>query len=71
MRSAHRAVIGGGPGPEGNVTKLVLSEIGHETAAVGGGGQPGLGLYGRRRGDDVDAGADAPRVVDRRRDLGD
>ena len=24
MRSAHRAVIGGGPGPEGNVTKLVL-----------------------------------------------
>ena len=34
MRSAHRAVIGGGPGPEGNVTKLVLSEIGHETAAI-------------------------------------
>jgi len=34
MRSAHRAVAGGGPGPEGNVTKLVLSEIGHETAAI-------------------------------------
>jgi alkylation response protein AidB-like acyl-CoA dehydrogenase len=34
MRSAHRAVIGGGPGPEGNVTKLVLSEIGHEAAAI-------------------------------------
>ncbi len=34
MRSAHRAVVGGGPGPEGNVTKLVLSEIGHEAAAV-------------------------------------
>jgi 3-oxochol-4-en-24-oyl-CoA dehydrogenase len=34
MRSAHRAVEGGGPGPEGNVTKLVLSEIGHEAAAI-------------------------------------
>ena len=34
MRAAHRAVIGGGPGPEGNVTKLVLSEIGHEVAAI-------------------------------------
>ncbi|HEX3333078.1 MAG TPA: acyl-CoA dehydrogenase [Acidimicrobiales bacterium] len=34
MRTAHRAVIGGGPGPEGNVTKLVLSEIGHEVAAI-------------------------------------
>jgi alkylation response protein AidB-like acyl-CoA dehydrogenase len=34
MRGAHRAVIGGGPGPEGNVTKLVLSENGHEAAAI-------------------------------------
>ena len=34
MRSAHRAVAGGGPGPEGNVTKLVLSEIGHEVSAI-------------------------------------
>ena len=34
MRSAHRAVAGGGPGPEGNVTKLVLSEIGHDAAAI-------------------------------------
>ena len=34
MRSAHRAVVGGGPGPEGNVTKLVLSELGHEAAAI-------------------------------------
>ncbi len=34
MRSANRAVMGGGPGPEGNVTKLVLSELGHEAAAV-------------------------------------
>lgn len=42
MRTAHRALIGGGPGPEGNVTKLVLSELGHEasaiTVAVGGPG---------------------------------
>ena len=30
----HRAVIGGGPGPEGNVTKLVLSELGHDAAAI-------------------------------------
>ena len=34
QRSAYRAVAGGGPGPEGNVTKLLLSEIGHETAAI-------------------------------------
>jgi alkylation response protein AidB-like acyl-CoA dehydrogenase len=34
LRSAHRAVAGGGPGPEGNVTKLVLSENGHESAAI-------------------------------------
>jgi alkylation response protein AidB-like acyl-CoA dehydrogenase len=34
MRSAHRAVAGGGPGPEGNVAKLVLSELGHEGAAI-------------------------------------
>ncbi|MFY9930593.1 MAG: acyl-CoA dehydrogenase, partial [Streptosporangiaceae bacterium] len=34
QRSAYRAVAGGGPGPEGNVTKLVLSELGHETAAI-------------------------------------
>jgi 3-oxochol-4-en-24-oyl-CoA dehydrogenase len=34
LRAAHRAVAGGGPGPEGNVTKLVLSENGHEAAAI-------------------------------------
>jgi hypothetical protein len=34
MRTAHRAVIGGGPGPEGNVAKLVLSELGHEVSAI-------------------------------------
>jgi 3-oxochol-4-en-24-oyl-CoA dehydrogenase len=34
QRAAYRAVTGGGPGPEGNITKLLLSEIGHETAAI-------------------------------------
>jgi 3-oxochol-4-en-24-oyl-CoA dehydrogenase len=34
LRSANRAVAGGGPGPEGNITKLVLSEIGHESTAI-------------------------------------
>jgi len=34
LRSASRAVASGGPGPEGAITKLVLSEVGHEAAAV-------------------------------------
>jgi 3-oxochol-4-en-24-oyl-CoA dehydrogenase len=34
QRSAFRAVAGAGPGPEGNITKLLLSELGHETAAI-------------------------------------
>jgi alkylation response protein AidB-like acyl-CoA dehydrogenase len=34
LRSAHRAVAGGAPGPEGAMTKLVLSEILHEAAAI-------------------------------------
>jgi len=34
QRSAYRAVVGAGPGPEGNITKLLLSELGHETAAI-------------------------------------
>ncbi len=34
QRSAYRAAAGGGPGPEGNIAKLLLSEIGHETAAI-------------------------------------
>ncbi|MFG2085176.1 acyl-CoA dehydrogenase [Spirillospora sp. NPDC048824] len=32
LRSAERAVVGGEPGPEGNITKLVLAEHGHATA---------------------------------------
>jgi alkylation response protein AidB-like acyl-CoA dehydrogenase len=34
LRSAHRAVAGSGPGPEGNITKLLLSENGQEAAAI-------------------------------------
>jgi alkylation response protein AidB-like acyl-CoA dehydrogenase len=34
LRSAHRAVSGAGPGPEGAMTKLILSELGHEAAAI-------------------------------------
>jgi hypothetical protein len=30
LRRAQRAVVGSGPGPEGNVTKLVLAELGEE-----------------------------------------
>jgi hypothetical protein len=35
LRSAHRSVAGGAPGPEGAVTKLVLSELMHDAAAIG------------------------------------
>jgi 3-oxochol-4-en-24-oyl-CoA dehydrogenase len=34
LRSTYRAVAGGGPGPEGNVAKLLLAELGHEAAAI-------------------------------------
>jgi alkylation response protein AidB-like acyl-CoA dehydrogenase len=34
LRAANRAVAGGEPGPEGALTKLVLSELGHEAAAM-------------------------------------
>ncbi|MGI9603859.1 MAG: acyl-CoA dehydrogenase [Acidimicrobiales bacterium] len=34
LRSAHRAVAGGEPGPEGAMTKLALSELGHDAAAI-------------------------------------
>jgi len=34
LRSTHRAVAGGAPGPEGNIAKLLLSELGHEAAAI-------------------------------------
>ncbi len=34
LRRAQRAVVGTGPGPEGNVTKLVLAEHGHDRARL-------------------------------------
>ena len=34
LRAAHRAVAGGEPGPEGAVTKLVLSDLAHDAAAI-------------------------------------
>jgi hypothetical protein len=34
LRTASRAVAGGGPGPEGAVTKLVLSELGLDAASI-------------------------------------
>ncbi len=34
LRAVQRAVAAAGPGPEGAMTKLVLSEIGHESAAI-------------------------------------
>ncbi len=34
LRSVHRAVAGSGPGPEGAVTKLLLSENLHEASAI-------------------------------------
>jgi alkylation response protein AidB-like acyl-CoA dehydrogenase len=34
LRSAHRAVAGGEPGPEGAMAKLVNTENGHEAAAI-------------------------------------
>jgi alkylation response protein AidB-like acyl-CoA dehydrogenase len=34
LRSAVRAVTGAGPGPEGAITKLVMSELGHDAAAM-------------------------------------
>jgi alkylation response protein AidB-like acyl-CoA dehydrogenase len=34
LRRAERAVAGAEPGPEGNVTKLVLAEHGHALASI-------------------------------------
>jgi alkylation response protein AidB-like acyl-CoA dehydrogenase len=34
LRSAYRAVAGGEPGPEGAITKLLISENGHEASAI-------------------------------------
>ncbi|ADP80873.1 acyl-CoA dehydrogenase [Pseudofrankia inefficax] len=34
LRRASRALAGAGPGPEGAITKLVMSELAHEVAAI-------------------------------------
>ncbi len=34
LRSIHQAIGGGGPTPTGNVTKLVLSEMSHDSAGI-------------------------------------
>ena len=34
LRSAHRAISGDAPGPEGNITKLVLSELRQDSASI-------------------------------------
>jgi alkylation response protein AidB-like acyl-CoA dehydrogenase len=34
LRTAHRAVAGREPGPEGAITKLALSELGHKATAI-------------------------------------
>ena len=72
QRAAYRAVAGGGPGPEGNITKLLLSEIGHESAAIllELAGPDGAFLEGRGAVG-ADADADEPGPVDRGRHVGD
>ena len=72
VRSAHRAVAGAGPGAEGNVTKLVLSENGHEAAAILVAlNAPETTFLDGPGGDGRLPGAHAPGDVDRRRHLGD
>lgn len=34
LRAAERAVAAAGPGPEGAMTKLIVSELGHESSAI-------------------------------------
>jgi len=34
LRQVHRAVSGAGPSPEGAITKLIMSELGHEAAGM-------------------------------------
>lgn len=45
LRAANRAVQGGEPGPEGAMTKLVLSELGHDAASMLTELQGGEALY--------------------------
>jgi alkylation response protein AidB-like acyl-CoA dehydrogenase len=71
LRSAERAVAGGEPGPEGNITKLVLAEHGHATADLLAAPQRSqvallllVGAEGEDRGrGHAEADADLARVV--------
>jgi alkylation response protein AidB-like acyl-CoA dehydrogenase len=63
LRSAHRAVSGGGPGPEGNVTKLMLSEIGHDAAGIWAATKGTDGLYAEGPGAAVFGTALANRAL--------
>ncbi len=72
LRSANRAVAGGEPGPEGAMTKLVISEVGHEAAAImtALSGPDSLFMDGPGALSNMLV-LDAPRHVDRRRHFGD
>ena len=72
QRSAYRAVAGGGPGPEGNIAKLLLSELGHETAAIMAElAGPDAAFLDGSGAMAATPGADEPGHVDRRRHVGD
>ncbi|HET9691317.1 MAG TPA: acyl-CoA dehydrogenase [Acidimicrobiales bacterium] len=45
LRAASRALAGAEPGPEGAMTKLVLSEMGHEAAAILAAAAGGDGVF--------------------------
>ncbi len=72
LRRAQRAVVGGGPGPEGNVTKLVLAELGEATRTAASRPRwPRHGAPHRRRCVRRSVPAGCPGYVDRRWDVGD
>ena len=72
LRRAQRAVVGAGPGPEGNVTKLVLAEHGHDRARLQADlvGAPTAFLDGEDALAGLQPAGDAGDV-DRRRDVRD
>ena len=72
LRRAQRAVIGTGPGPEGNVTKLVLAEHGHDRARLQADLVGPADRLPRRRGRHRRVRPSSPRChVDRGRDVRD
>ena len=72
LRRAARAVAGGEPGPEGNVTKLVLAELSHRASQARARARGGCGcVRGRARRSHGDDDAAHAGHEHRRRDLGD